>query len=82
VVEPKRQKLKEAEETLEVVMRQLRTKQAELKEVLDKLAALDADLQVRQGLKRHLRICYTTDDHRGICRAYSTRLRQLATFTA
>jgi dynein heavy chain len=54
VVEPKRQKLKEAEETLEVVMKQLRAKQAELKEVLDKLAALDADLQVRGGGKTKL----------------------------
>ncbi|GFH10422.1 uncharacterized protein HaLaN_05732 [Haematococcus lacustris] len=47
VVEPKRQKLAEAESALEVVMRTLRGKQAELKEVLDKLAALDADLQAR-----------------------------------
>lgn len=30
-------------------MKQLRAKQAELKEVLDKLAALDADLQVGEG---------------------------------
>jgi len=46
VVGPKRQKLKEAEEQMEVVMSALRTKQAELKEVMDKLAELDADLQV------------------------------------
>jgi len=46
VVEPKRQKLKEAEAEMEVVMSALRTKQAELKEVMDKLAELDADLQV------------------------------------
>lgn len=46
VVEPKRAKLKESEGELEVVMSALRSKQAELKEVMDKLAALDADLQV------------------------------------
>lgn len=46
VVEPKRIKLKEAEGQLEVVMTALRTKQAELKQVMDKLAQLDADLQV------------------------------------
>lgn len=33
-------------------MRALRTKQAELKEVMDKLAALDADLQVGVGRVR------------------------------
>lgn len=46
-VEPKRQKLREAEGQLEVVMGALRAKQAELKVVMDKLARLDADLQVR-----------------------------------
>lgn len=49
-MEPKRQKLKEAEAALEVVMGALRTKQAELKEVMDKLAALDRDLQVRKAV--------------------------------
>ncbi len=45
-VEPKRQKLREAEAQLGVVMSALRAKQAELKQVMDKLASLDADLQV------------------------------------
>ncbi len=49
VVGPKKQKLGEAEVELEVVMSALRTKQAELKAVMDKLAALDADLQVKGG---------------------------------
>lgn len=49
VVEPKRQKLAESEATLGEVMKALRLKQAELQEVMDKLAALDADLTVRAG---------------------------------
>lgn len=48
-VEPKRQKLREAEAQLGVVMSALRAKQAELKQVMDKLASLDADLQVGCG---------------------------------
>ncbi len=46
VVEPKKKKLGEAEAELAVVMTALRGKQAELKEVMDKLSSLDADLQV------------------------------------
>lgn len=49
VVEPKRQKLAEAEAEMEIVMAALRTKQAQLKEVMDKLAELDADLTVGRG---------------------------------
>lgn len=47
MVEPKRKKLKESEEQLAIVMGALQKKQAELKEVMDKLAELDADLTVR-----------------------------------
>jgi len=54
VVEPKRQKLKEAEAEMEVVMSALRTKQAALKEVMDKLAELDADLQNKKNRKEQL----------------------------
>jgi len=42
-VEPKRQMLREAEESLEVTMTKLRGAQAELKAVEDKLAQLEAD---------------------------------------
>lgn len=54
VVEPKRNKLKEAEGQLEVVMGALRGKQAELKAVMDKLAQLDADLQDKKKRKEKL----------------------------
>ncbi len=54
MVEPKRQKLAEAEATLSVVMGALREKQAALKQVLDKLAALDADLQDKKRRKDKL----------------------------
>ncbi|GLI65190.1 hypothetical protein VaNZ11_008652 [Volvox africanus] len=53
-VEPKRQKLREAEGQLEVVMGALRAKQAELKLVMDKLARLDADLQDKKRRKEKL----------------------------
>ncbi|KAG2490029.1 hypothetical protein HYH03_011494 [Edaphochlamys debaryana] len=53
-VEPKRQKLREAEAQLEVVMAALRAKQAELKLVMDKLARLDADLQEKKRRKEKL----------------------------
>ncbi|KXZ48211.1 DHC-9 protein [Gonium pectorale] len=53
-VEPKRQKLREAEAQLEVVMAALRSKQAELKQVMDKLARLDADLQDKKRRKEKL----------------------------
>ncbi|GFR45764.1 hypothetical protein Agub_g7181 [Astrephomene gubernaculifera] len=53
-VEPKRQKLREAEAQLEVVMAALRAKQAELKQVMDKLARLDADLQDKKRRKEKL----------------------------
>ncbi|KAG2424724.1 hypothetical protein HXX76_014300 [Chlamydomonas incerta] len=53
-VEPKRQKLREAEAQLEVVMAALRAKQAELKVVMDKLARLDADLQEKKRRKEKL----------------------------
>jgi dynein heavy chain len=54
VVEPKKKKLGESEAELAVVMGALRTKQAALKEVLDKLAALDADLTSKQQRKEQL----------------------------
>nr|8GLV_Kg Chain Kg, DHC_N2 domain-containing protein [Chlamydomonas reinhardtii] len=53
-VEPKRQKLREAEAQLEVVMAALRAKQAELKVVMDKLSRLDADLQEKKRRKEKL----------------------------
>lgn len=51
VVGPKKIKLAESEAALAIVMGALREKQAELKVVLDKLAALDTDLQVRLEFK-------------------------------
>lgn len=54
VVGPKKLALGQAEKELEVVMSALRTKQAELKAVLDKLAALDADLQDKKNRKEKL----------------------------
>lgn len=54
VVHPKRQKLAEAEATLSVVLGALRKKQGELQEVLNKLAALDADLNDKKQRKDKL----------------------------
>jgi dynein heavy chain, axonemal len=54
VVEPKKLKLAEAEQELAVVMAALQKKQAALKEVLDKLATLDADLQSKKRKKEQL----------------------------
>jgi len=54
VVAPKRARLAEAEGELAIVMTALRKKQAELKAVLDKLAALDADLAEKRDRKERL----------------------------
>jgi dynein heavy chain, axonemal len=54
VVEPKKKKLGESEAELAVVMGALHEKQAALKEVLDKLAALDADLAAKKAKKEQL----------------------------
>jgi dynein heavy chain, axonemal len=54
VVEPKKQKLNESEAELAVVMGALHVKQAALKEVLDKLAALSADLTSKKDKKEQL----------------------------
>jgi dynein heavy chain, axonemal len=54
VVEPKRKRLAEAEAELAVVMGALGEKQAALKEVLDKLAALDADVEEKKAKKSQL----------------------------
>ena len=54
VVEPKKKKLLESESELAVVMGALQVKQAALKEVLDKLAALDADLKAKKDKKEQL----------------------------
>ena len=55
VVEPKKQKLGESEaDCLAVVMAALHTKQAALQEVLDKLAALGADLKSKKDKKEQL----------------------------
>lgn len=54
VVEPKRKRLGESEGELAVVMGALAEKQAALKEVLDKLAALDADVNEKKDRKQQL----------------------------
>lgn len=60
-VEPKRQMLREAEASLEVTMRKLRAAQAELKEVEDKIAKLEADfnaaVQKQEDLKNEMASC-------------------------
>jgi hypothetical protein len=59
VVEPKKKKLAESEAELEIVMTALRGKQAELKAVMDKLAQLDADLQVGVGFALSLALSFS-----------------------
>ncbi|XP_010001540.1 PREDICTED: dynein heavy chain 3, axonemal [Chaetura pelagica] len=61
VVAPKRERLKGAEEVLEVQMQKLRTKQAELKELLDRLQALNDDFDLmnrrKKDLENNIEIC-------------------------
>ncbi|XP_061330226.1 dynein axonemal heavy chain 3 isoform X2 [Pezoporus flaviventris] len=54
VVAPKRERLKAAEELLEVQMQKLQIKQAELKEVVDRLQALNDKLDNMIGRKKEL----------------------------
>ncbi|XP_071616680.1 dynein axonemal heavy chain 3 [Heliangelus exortis] len=54
VVAPKRERLKEAEEVLDVQMQKLQTKQAELKELLDRLQALNDDFERMNNRKTEL----------------------------
>ena len=61
VVKPKKIALKQAEDDLEVVMKGLRLKQAELQAVEDKLDALDQELkrmeQKKEDLEENARLC-------------------------
>lgn len=70
VVEPKKKKLGEAEAELEVVMTALRGKQAELKEVMDKLASLDADLRVSLGWRVGWGGPGEGEERRGLCMSW------------
>ena len=54
VVKPKKIALKEAEDALEIVMKGLRLKQAELQAVEDKLEALDQELKQMEKKKEGL----------------------------
>ncbi|NXH21208.1 DYH3 protein, partial [Bucco capensis] len=54
VVAPKRERLKDAEGILEVQMQKLRTKQAELKEVVDRLQALNDEFDSMNDRKKEL----------------------------
>lgn len=54
VVAPKRERLRAAEEVLEVQMQKLRIKQAELKKVVDHLQALNDEFQNMNDRKREL----------------------------
>uniref|UniRef100_A0A8B9U7Y3 Dynein axonemal heavy chain 7 n=1 Tax=Anas zonorhyncha TaxID=75864 RepID=A0A8B9U7Y3_9AVES len=54
VVAPKRERLRTAEELLDVQMQKLKTKQAELKEVVDRLQALNDDFENMNDRKREL----------------------------
>ncbi|XP_071671247.1 dynein axonemal heavy chain 3 isoform X2 [Patagioenas fasciata] len=54
VVAPKRERLRAAEEVLDVQMQKLKIKQAELKEVVDRLQALNDDLDNMIDRKREL----------------------------
>lgn len=59
VVAPKQAALKEAEASYEEVMVGLRALQAELQDLLDKLAAMEADLASNTGVSP----CYDTARH-------------------
>ncbi|XP_074775748.1 dynein axonemal heavy chain 3 [Athene noctua] len=54
VVAPKRERLRAAEELLDVQMQKLKTKQAELKEVVDRLQALNDEFDNMNDRKRQL----------------------------
>ncbi|NWX20475.1 DYH3 protein, partial [Aegotheles bennettii] len=54
VVAPKRERLKEAEGVLDIQMQKLRTKQAELKELVDRLQALNDEFNAMNDRKREL----------------------------
>ncbi|NXN55853.1 DYH3 protein, partial [Rynchops niger] len=54
VVAPKRERLREAEALLDVQMQKLKTKQAELKEVVDRLQALNDEFDSMNDRKREL----------------------------
>uniref|UniRef100_A0A8C3KJ13 Dynein axonemal heavy chain 3 n=1 Tax=Calidris pygmaea TaxID=425635 RepID=A0A8C3KJ13_9CHAR len=54
VVAPKRERLRDAEGLLEVQMQKLKTKQAELKEVVDRLQALNDEFDNMNDRKREL----------------------------
>uniref|UniRef100_A0A803XM02 Dynein axonemal heavy chain 3 n=1 Tax=Meleagris gallopavo TaxID=9103 RepID=A0A803XM02_MELGA len=54
VVAPKRERLRTAEELLDVQMQKLKTKQAELKKVVDRLQALNDDFESMNDRKREL----------------------------
>ncbi|NXW28891.1 DYH3 protein, partial [Phaetusa simplex] len=54
VVAPKRERLREAEALLDVQMQKLKTKQAELKEVVDRLQALNDEFDNMNDRKREL----------------------------
>uniref|UniRef100_A0A8C8EDP7 Dynein axonemal heavy chain 3 n=1 Tax=Otus sunia TaxID=257818 RepID=A0A8C8EDP7_9STRI len=54
VVAPKRERLRAAEELLDVQMQKLKTKQAELKEVVDRLQALNDEFDNMNDRKREL----------------------------
>uniref|UniRef100_A0A8B9DQE6 Dynein axonemal heavy chain 3 n=1 Tax=Anser cygnoides TaxID=8845 RepID=A0A8B9DQE6_ANSCY len=54
VVAPKRERLRTAEQLLDVQMQKLKTKQAELKEVVDRLQALNDDFENMNDRKREL----------------------------
>uniref|UniRef100_A0A8C3CTF2 Dynein axonemal heavy chain 3 n=1 Tax=Cairina moschata TaxID=8855 RepID=A0A8C3CTF2_CAIMO len=54
VVAPKRERLRTAEELLDVQMQKLKTKQAELKEVVGRLQALNDDFENMNDRKREL----------------------------
>ncbi|POI28340.1 hypothetical protein CIB84_007910, partial [Bambusicola thoracicus] len=54
VVAPKRERLRTAEELLDVQMQKLKTKQAELQQVVDRLQALNDDFESMNDRKREL----------------------------
>uniref|UniRef100_A0A8C3L813 Dynein axonemal heavy chain 3 n=1 Tax=Chrysolophus pictus TaxID=9089 RepID=A0A8C3L813_CHRPC len=54
VVAPKRERLRTAEELLDAQMQKLKTKQAELKKVVDRLQALNDDFESMNDRKREL----------------------------
>ncbi|CAM4521786.1 dynein axonemal heavy chain 3 [Lepidochelys kempii] len=54
VVAPKRERLKEAEGLLEIQMKKLNTKRAELKDVMDRLQALNDEFETMNNRKKEL----------------------------